>query len=140
MAEKIKPADTFKGKDGELWINDRQLANIESFEAKVKYEYQEIKVAGSMTTQQVVVGYTVEGSLNTIKVDSSFSLLLADEMKKGNAPDVKLIGKVSNGTVEERVALLEVTFDELTLLKFAPGEIIKEEMPFKAVDYDYIDR
>ena len=51
------------------------------------------------------------------------------------------MGKLEDPTAlgAERVEFLEVTIDELMLLKFENKAILELEVPFKFADFNYID-
>ena len=62
-------------------------------------------------------------------------------MVNGQMPQIKLVGALadvdSNGS--ERVEIYNVTFDEVTLLKFENGTVGEEEVPFKGGGFKFID-
>lgn len=129
---------TFKGKDGEVYINGVLLAECEKFEAKAVPDYEEIKVKGK--SYRVPQGYSVSGTLTSLKVDNTFSNLLGAAIKNCEVPEIEIIGTETNKDVSERVKFTGVTFDELALISFENGASHKDEMAFQSVDFDYIDR
>ena len=117
------------------------MAETKSFEAKVSMTYEEVNFAGDLGTHQRYMGYTGEGTIVLHKVDSKIAKKIAEGIRTGILPDIKYVGKLEDPTAlgAERVEFLEVTIDELMLLKFANKEILEMEVPFKFADFNYID-
>lgn len=130
-----------RGKFGRIWVNGEVLSNCKEFEAKVTMNYEEIVLAEEFGTNQRYMGYSVEGTITLYKIDSKVAKLLKDGIKSGVLPEIKIVARVadpdSGGT--ERVELTDVTFDEMTLLKFDTSALVEEEVPFKAGSYNYLD-
>lgn len=137
MTQNFDVNKTFKGKNGQVWVNDVLVGSCDSGEIKVSPEYEPQKIGGK--EYQTVEGYTVSGSISRVKMDSMFAKLLADDIKKGVLTDVNIIIKTTNGEIEERVQAIGVAFDDLVLGAFKNGESTKEEVSFKAVDYEILD-
>lgn len=131
-----------RGTFGRLWINGKHLANVKEFEAKATANYETVQVNGEFADQYRYTGYSIAGTILLHKIDSYFALLLADAFESGTMPTVVLDGRLSdpdsNGS--ERVALYNVVFDELTILKFTNGSIGEESIPFKAGSFKYLDK
>lgn len=130
------------GTFGRVWINEKLLALSKSFEAKVKIDYEDIGVPEQLTVDYKIVGIEITGTLTMTKIDSMMANLLADDVKKGIIPDVKIIAKLDDPASAgyERVEITGVVFDELTLMKFEHKKITEEEIPFKATGYSYLDK
>ena len=56
------------GTHGLLWINDKEIGEVKSFQVKVEFQKEEIKMAGVMATDTKYMGYTVKGSLSLHKI------------------------------------------------------------------------
>ena len=138
MANKFDVNKTFKGKNGDIWMNETLVGTCEKFEAKITPDYSEQKLKGK--TYRIPQGYAITGSLTSVKVDRMFTDLLFEAMKNCEVPEVTIVGVETNGEIEERIKFENVSFDELMLISFAEGESRKDEMAFQAVDADYVDR
>lgn len=130
------------GTFGNVWVNGELWAHCKQFEAKVTGEFEDVNFANDLGTHKKYLGFSGEGTITLHKIFSSGGNLLADAFKTGVMPDVKIVGKLADPAAygAERVEILEVTFDEFTLMKFANKEIQEEELPFKYADYNYLDK
>ena len=141
MSKQMKANKIIRGTFGRVWVNGELMANVKSFESKCNFDYEEVNIAGEMGTYQRYKGYSIEGTMTLHKIDSQMVKLLKDGAMTGDFPDIKIVALVEDpGTYGcERVELRDVTFDELTLLKFETKELSEEEMPFKAGSFNYLD-
>lgn len=137
----VSKNNIIRGSYGALWVNENLLAEVKSFEAKVTLNYEEVSIAQELGTHNRYMGFNGEGTMVLHKVDSFLAGLLVDGIKSGEMPDIKMVGKLEDPTAlgAERVELIEVTFDELTLLKFENKTILEQEAPFKFADFNTID-
>ena len=73
-------------------------------------------------------------TLGTINMNGAFML-------NGTMPVIKLVGSVADPDAKgsERIEIYDVTFDEVTLMKFENATVGEEEVPFKAGGFRYID-
>ena len=129
--------DVLVGSKGTVWLDNEELAEVKTFEAKVDVQYEEIKVMGEMGTRQVYTGYTGSGTIVLHKVDSKFIKLLAEGLEKGVLPEFKVVSKLSDMSDKkaERVEFIDVTFDSLDLAKMEAGSPTETEAPFKFAKY-----
>ena len=133
--------NAINGTHGALWINDREVGEVKSFQVKVEFQKEEIKLAGSMATDTKYMGYTVKGSLSLHKVNSRMIKAIGEQIKLGKEPRFTLIGKLADPDSDgvERIALNNVSFDDLTLFDFEVGALGQTECPFTFTDYDFLD-
>lgn len=141
MANTFKSNKILNGTYGRVWVNDEVRANIKSFEAKLSLTYEEIQVSDDLGTHQKYMGHSGEGTATFHKFDSYFAKLLAEGIKTGDLPEVNIVARLSDPSAygAERVKLSEVTFDELTIMKFEGKTPTEEELPFKFADYELLD-
>ena len=126
---------------GSLWINDREIGEVKSFQVKVEFQKEEVKIAGQMATDTKYMGYSVKGSLSLHKINSRMIHFISDSIKAGKEPRFTLIGKLADPDADgvERIALNNVSFDDLTLFDFEVGALGQTECPFTFTDYDFLD-
>ena len=64
-----------------------------------------------------------------------------DGIVTGELPELKLVAALDGPTAfgAERVALYDVTLDEVTLSKFENKGLVEEEVPFKAGSFELLD-
>lgn len=129
------------GTFGTVWLGDEEIAEMSAFQAKLEFQKEEIKVAGQMATDTKLMGYSGKGSLKLHKVNSRMVKLLLSEIKEGKDPRFTLIGKLAdpNSDGSERVAIKNVSFDDLTIFDFEVGAVGSSENPFTFTDIETID-
>lgn len=128
------------GTFGKIFINNKRIANIKSFELKASMDYEDIKVNGNLITQYKYTGASLAGNVEVHKVDSYNINLVKDAIKTGVMPDIKIVGELSdpNTDGDESIEITGVLFDEATLLAFTNGEVRDESVAFRAGGYNYI--
>lgn len=128
------------GTYGKLYLNNVRVAEIKSFELKANMQYEDILVNGNLITQSKYKGATLTGTMAVHKINSANINLVKDGIKSGVMPSIKFLGELSdpNTDGDEAVEVLDVMFDEATLLSFANGEVREESTAFRAGDYNYL--
>ena len=129
------------GTYGTVFLGDDEVAEMKSFQAKLEFQKEEIKVAGQMATDTKLMGYSGKGSLSLHKVNSRMVKALLEQIKEGKDPRFTLIGKLADPNSEgaERIAIKNVSFDDLTLFDFEVGAVGTCECPFTFTDLECID-
>lgn len=128
------------GTFGKIFINNKRIANIKSFELKASMDYEDIKVNGNLITQYKYTGASLAGTVEVHKVDSYNINLVKDAIKTGVMPSIKIVGELSdpNTDGDESIEITGVLLDEATLLAFTNGEVRDESVAFRAGGYNYI--
>lgn len=139
---KVKSNNQINGTFGTLWVNKEKWMDVESFEATVNFDYEDVNMAEDLATHKKLIGWNGEGSIVVKKVYSRGASLMADAAKTGIVPEVELIGKLADPGAygAERVSISEVTFNSFTLLKFEQKTLQQEELAFNFADYELLDR
>lgn len=129
------------GTFGSLWVNGEKWMDVESFDAKVNIDYEDVNMIEDLGTHKKMMGWNGEGSLTVKKVYSRGASIMATAAKSGVMPDVEMVGKLADPDAfgSERVSLSEITFNEFTLLKFENKSLMTEELSFNFGDYDLVD-
>lgn len=129
------------GTFGRVWVNGELFANVKSFEAKLTGDYEDVTQSGELGTHRKYMGYSIEGTVTLYKLDSTIARLISEGFRTGALPEISIVGKIEDPAAygAERVELIEVTFDELMLLKFENKTVTEEEVPFKAAAFNYLD-
>ena len=128
------------GTFGKVFINNRRIANIKSFELKASMDYEEIDVNGNLIKQYKYKGSSLTGTMEVHKVDSYNINLVKDAIKTGVMPDIKIVGELADPNIDgdEAIEITNVYLDEATLLAFTNGEVRDESTAFRAGGYNYI--
>ncbi|QPQ30982.1 phage tail tube protein [Lysinibacillus sp. JNUCC 51] len=139
--KKVKSNRVINGTFGSVWVNNEKWLDVESFEAKVTVNLEDVNMAEDLATHKKMTGWAGEGSMTVKKVYSRGATLLAKAVKSGVLPDINIVGKLEDPDAfgSERVALREVTFSEFMLMKFEQKTLGTEELPYSFADYDPID-
>ena len=129
------------GTHGTVFLDGEEVAELKAFQAKLEFQKEEVKVAGKMATGTKYMGYSGKGSLNLHKVNSRMIKAIGQQIKEGKEPRFTIIGKLADpdsfGT--ERVAIKDVSFDDLTIFDFENNVLGSTEHPFTFSDYDILD-
>ncbi|ASJ54862.1 terminase [Brevibacillus formosus] len=138
---KNSPTKIINGTYGRIWVDGELWAEVDSFEAKVTIQYEEVNFAMDGATYQKAIGWSGEGSMTIKKIYSRVQRKMAADVRKGIYPRFEIVGKVEDPEAQgaERVAIHDVTISEFMLLKFEKKTLSSEEVPFKFSDYDPID-
>lgn len=128
------------GTFGKVYINNVRMANIKNFELKANLQYEDILVNGDLITQSKYKGSTLTGTASFHKVDSYNINLLKDAIKTGVMPSIKIVGELTDPNIngDEAIEILDVMFDDATLMSFANGEVREESTAFRAGGYNYL--
>ena len=139
--QKIRSQNIISGTFGSVWVNNEEWLHVNKFEAKVTGEFEDVNMAGKLTTGKKFMGWTGEGTIVAQKVNSTVTKMLAENFKKGIMPEIKIVAKLADPQAlgAERVEILDVTFSEFMLLNFEVKTKMEEEIPFTFEDYNLID-
>ena len=129
------------GAFGTVFLDGEEVAEVKSFQAKLEFQKEEVKVAGKMATGTKYMGYSGKGSLALHKLNSIMIKAIGSQIKEGKEPRFVIIGKLADPDADgvERIALNNVSFDDLTLFDFEVGALGQTECPFTFTDYDFLD-
>ena len=129
------------GTYGQVFLGDDEVAEMKAFQAKLEFQKEEIKVAGQMATDTKLMGYSGKGSLTLHKVNSRMIKAIGQQIKEGKEPRFTVIGKLADPDADgvERIAINNVSFDDLTLFDFEVGAVGQVECPFTFTDMETID-
>lgn len=125
------------GNGGYVWVNGKLLTTLQSVEAKVTGDFEEVKYCGDLSTHHEYQGWSGEGTLKFGKTDSTVWRLVANGYKTGNMPDITVNTKLmdlSTGKAE-RATIKQVQITEFFLAQFEAKTPVDEEVPINFSDY-----
>ena len=130
------------GTHGEIWLDGEQVAECYKFQAKVTLNKEDVPQCGVMWTDSKVKNMTGKGSVGLYKVSSRMARLIGEQARAGKDPRFTIISKLDDPDAygAERVAVKNVSFDDLTLADWEAGVFGKVECPFTFGDYEDLDR
>lgn len=140
MAE-FNPNHIMHGNSGTAWWNGKKLTTLQSVEAKVTGDFEDINVCGDPATYKIYNGYAGEGTLTVLKIDSDILKQLAEAFRSGLMPEITVVtAQTQKGTNKvERVAYSDVTVDEFMLAQFEKNTKTEQEIPFKFGNFEVLE-
>lgn len=128
---KIPGYRQISGNWGQVWWDGELVYELESFEAKVTTEREEVPTDGNDIDSKIT-GLKGEGTLKIKKVYSRGIKKLLKAWQQGQDPRSQLVGKLADPDAygSERVVINNVWFNELTLLQFEKKQKLEREFPF----------
>ncbi len=126
---------------GQVWIDGEPVAECYGLQAKVAVTKEAISLCGQMAEETKMTSIKGTGSLRTNKVFSRAGILLGEKLKAGQEPRFTVVSALKDPDAygAERVALRNVSFDDLTLADWEAKTPGKTEMPFTFTDFEYLD-
>lgn len=139
--DSFNPNRVLHSNQGNMWFNGKRLSTLQSVEAKVTGDFEEVNNCGDPATYRIYNGYSGEGTFTMLKIDSEVLKLMADAFQTGEMPTTIIITALEQkGTNKvERIAYRDVTIDEMYLAKFEKKSKIEEEVPFKFGHFEVLE-
>ena len=139
--DSFNPNRVLHSNQGNMWFNGQRLSTLQSVEAKVTGDFEEVNNCGDPATYRIYNGYSGEGTFTMLKIDSKVLKLMADAFQIGEMPTTTIITALEQkGTNKvERIAYRDVTIDEMYLAKFEKKSKIEEEVPFKFGHFEVLE-
>lgn len=127
---------------GQIWLDGELVGECYKFQAKVTLNKEDVPQCGVMWTDSKVKSMAGKGSVGMYKVSSRMAALIGDQIRKGKDPRFTIISKLNDPDAygAERVAVKNVSFDDLTLADWEANNFGKVEAPFTFGDYEYLDK
>jgi len=126
---------------GEVWLDGDYVSECYGLQAKVSFNKEDINICGQMATDKKVKSISCSGTLKLYKVNSRMAMAIGDDIKNGKDLRFTVISKLDDPDAygSERIALKNVSFDDLTLADWEAAVNGKVEAPFTFTDYDFLD-
>lgn len=116
----------------EVWLDGEQVGEAYGFQAKIAANKEKIELCNQMWTDHKIMSVEGTGTLRMHKVNSRMTLLLAEALSSGKDLRFTIVEKQADPDADgvERIALLNVSFDDVTLADWEAGQVGKVEAPF----------
>lgn len=136
-----KASRVINGTFGAVWVNGQKLADLESFEANVTIEYEDVYFAEDPAKHRKFMGWTGEGTLTIKKVFSRGANLLGQAVKDGTIPNLEITTRLGDPDSYgvERTSLSGVTFNSFTLANIQQRTLLTEEIGFEFSSFDLLE-
>jgi hypothetical protein len=127
---------------GEVWLDGEYVAECYGMQAKMSMTKEDVNLCGQMAADKKVTGISYTGSLKLHKVNTRMAIAIGNKIKKGIDPRFTVISKLDDPDAygAERVAVRNVSFDDVTLADWEVAKKGSIEAPFTFTDYEYLDK
>ncbi|WP_291559412.1 MULTISPECIES: phage tail tube protein [unclassified Clostridium] len=130
------------GSFGEMWLEGDYVSEAFGLQAKIEVKKEVVKRCGYGGEDTKVVGWAGKGTVKLNKISSRMGKLIGEAIKEGRDIKFTIISKLADPDAfgSERIAIKNMSFDDLTLIDWEsekPGEL---ECPFTFSDYEYLDQ
>lgn len=142
MAQTIDTAKrVINGTFGELWIDAEKVAECTACQIKVNKNKETINLCGQFMSDTKATSGNGTGSLTLYHVDSGLAQKLAD-LQSGIDRRFTVISKLKDPDSwgAERVAVYNVSFDDLTLADWQAATVGRVTAPFTYSHYELLDQ
>ena len=142
MAMSIDTAKrVINGSFGELWLDGEKIAECTACQLKVSKNKETINLCGQFMTDTKATSASGTGSLTLYKVDSGFAQVQSG-LQGGEDRRFTVISKLKDPDSygAERVAVYNVSFDDLTLADWQAATVGKVTTPFTFSRYEFLDQ
>lgn len=135
------PENVINGTYGEIWIDDDYFGAVQGFEANVDITKGDVNFPRDLWGHKKVTALAGTGNVTLQKVTSTGFNLMHNKLSQGKTPVFKILGKLADPDAwgVERVMIKEVTFNTMSLLNFAHGELGEETLDFDFAGYEMYD-
>lgn len=126
---------------GEVWLDGEKVSECYGLQAKVSFNKEDVPLCGKMASDKKVTSVDCTGSLRMHKVNSRMARVLGEYIRNGRDIRFTIVSKLADPDAygAERVALKNVSFDDVTLADWEAKNVGKVESPFTFTDYEYLD-
>lgn len=135
------PEQVMIGTQGEVWINDKYIAQVTAFKAVAKINKEKVDQVKKMFTGYKPTGYEGTGTIKMNHVSSYFINLMADNMKAAKLTKVTILAKLDDPDAigPERIVIRDATFDTLSLMDWSAKKLVEDSYDFTFTDFEVLD-
>lgn len=141
MARTIDRASrVISGTWGSVWLDDEAVVETTALQAKFNKNKEKVYLCGQFVTDSKAMSADGTGSITIKKVDSG-QLRREIDLQKGIDRRYTIISKLADPDAygAERIALYNVSFDDLTLADWKSNSIGEITLPFTFTRYELLD-
>lgn len=141
MAEAFNSQQVMSGTQGEVWINDKYMAQVTAFKAEVNLTKEEVNQVKKMAKQYKVTGWEGKGNVKMNHMSSFFLNLMAENIKIAHQTVCTIVAKLDDPDAigSERVVIRDATFDKMTLMDWEAKKLAQDDYDFTFTDFDLLD-
>jgi len=142
MARTIDAAKrVISGTFGEVWLNGEKIAECKGCQAKINKNKEKIYLCGMLFSDHKVMSLDGSGSLTLYKVDSGM-IQKQKSIQDGVDDRFTVVSalKDPDSYGAERVAIYNVSFDDLTLVDWQRAAVGEITAPFTFTRFELLDQ
>jgi len=122
----------WSGNWGRVWIDNVLIFEIESFEAKITNDRDDVIIGQSKDSK--IVSLTGEGTITIKRVLDSGISAYWESVKAGHDTRFTIVGAIKDPDMvkgqEQRIQIENVWLNEVDVMHFTKGEVVETEIPF----------
>jgi hypothetical protein len=124
-----------------VWLDGELVGECYGPQAKSAFNREDVAQCGRMAVDSKIKSIKNTGSLRMHKVFSRMAVAIGGNIKNGRDVRFTVISKLADPDSygAERIALKNVSFDDLTLADWEADNLGKVEAPFTFTDFEYLD-
>lgn len=136
-----KQTKVLHGSCSEVYINGVRDVLATKIEVKVTGDFEDGAFCGDYGTFPIYNGYSIEGTITDMKLDSTLEVAIVEGYRTGVMPDIVLITALTNPATRqvERWSVSCVVFTEVALANIEAKKAVERELPFKAETYKNLE-
>ena len=129
------------GTFGHLYLEGEKVSETQAFQAKYAFNKEKINLDGQMAEDVKVTSTSGAGSVTLHKVSSRMANLIGDRIQNGEDVRFTIISELDDPDAygAERVAIYNVSFDDLTLADWKRATVGSTECPFTFTRHKFLD-
>lgn len=137
----LEPNKLLRGAGGTAWFNGKQLATLQKIELKMTGDFEDVNVCGDPATYAVYNGWSGDGSIEWLKVDSDVAMLISEAYASGVMPEISVVTLLENASTgkRERCRVSDIVVTEIMLAAFEKKATVSESVPIKFADFEYLE-
>ncbi len=134
--------ETMNGTFGQVWLDGELIAECYGLQAKGSFTKEDVNICGKMAVDKKVTGISYTGSLKLHKVNSRMAIAVGEKIRSGSDPRFTIISKLADPDAAgaERIAIKNVSFDDVTLADWEAAKKGSIEAPFTFTDFEFLDK
>lgn len=129
------------GTFGELWYDGEKVSEAYKYQAKANLNKEDIPMCGEIWTDSKVKSVSGKGSMGLYKANSRMIRKIGEEINAGRDPRFTFISKLDDPDAygAERIAIYDVSMDDVTLADWEAAAVGKVECPFTFRRFKLLD-
>lgn len=126
---------------GQVWLDSDLVSECYGMKIMMKSKKDPVPMCGQMVEDNKITSLQATGSMKLYKASSRMARLIADKLQSGQDVRFTVISKLDDPDTAgaERISVMGVSFDDLTLADWEAGKLGQVECPFTYTGYKYLD-